>query len=210
MKKLFVLAFAFFTIGIAQGQSFLVKKNVFGVGLYTPFEKPGGYALSYERMLDKGRSPGEAQLSFKLTSKLVNDKKHHNYGSFEGVELIDKDAYIYKGFAFTPEIKYYFTWDAPFGPYFSVFGSYQKYTESFVDIADELNNYVVNSASLGRGIGLGFQFKFSELICVDIGGGYIMEDITVKRQGFGELVFTNQDPIKDDGLRVAVSFGLAF
>ena len=71
-------------------------------------------------MLDRGRSPNVAQLSFKLNYKLINDKDDYVYDVYQGIELKDKDAYIFEGHALVPEFKYYFTWDAPHGPYFTL------------------------------------------------------------------------------------------
>lgn len=212
MKKLFVVVLAFFTVGIAQGQSFLVKKNVLGVGLYTPFEKPGGYALSYERMLDKGHSLNAAQFAVKLNFKLINDDERAHFNDSLGVSVFDLDAYQYEGFSFTPEVKYYFTWNAPIGPYFSLYASYSRYSENFFLELDPVStaNYEKKISKLGRGIGAGYQFRFSELLSMDIGGGYIMEDIRSKQKNLGELVFSPLDNQKDDGLRVSVSFGILF
>ena len=83
-------------------------------------------------MLDRGRSPNVAQLSFKLNYKLINDKDDYVYDVYQGIELKDKDAYIFEGHALVPEFKYYFTWDAPHGPYFTLYGTYESYQENFV------------------------------------------------------------------------------
>ncbi|MBC8464196.1 MAG: DUF3575 domain-containing protein [Bacteroidetes bacterium] len=210
MKRIFILLSIFLVTGAVQAQSFLVKKNIISTSLFTPFEDPGGYSLSYERMLDKGQSLNAAQFSVKLNTKLINDKKPWAYTEFEGVKIYDNEAFQYSGFSFVPEVKYYFGWDSPFGPYFSLYGSYAQYTESFKDMSDNVNNYNTKFTRIGRGIGVGYQFRIGRLLAMDIGGGYIMEDVSSKQQKFGETDFTSLDKEKDDGLRVAVTFGVSF
>ena len=71
-----------------------------------------------------------------------------------GIELKDKDAYIFEGHALVIEFKYYFTWDAPHGPYFTLYGTYESYRENFVNINDQTQNYEKKISVLGRGLGL--------------------------------------------------------
>ncbi len=210
MKRIFILLSVFLIASVSQAQSFLVKKNIISTSLFTPFEVPGGYGLSFERMLDKGQSLNAAQFSVKLNAKLINDTKRWSYGVFEGVKIYDNEAFQYSGFSFTPEVKYYFGWDSPFGPYFSLYGSYTQYTESFKDMSDNVNNYNTKLTRIGRGIGAGYQFRIGRLLAMDIGGGYMMEGVNSKIQKFGETDFTALDKEKEDGLRVAVTFGISF
>ena len=210
MKRIFILLSVFIISGTVQAQSFLVNKNVISTSLFTPFENPRAYGLSFERMLDKGQSINVAQFSVKLNAKLINDTKPWSYGVFEGVKIYDNEAFQYSGFSFVPEAKYYFGWDSPFGPYFSLYGSYTQYRESFKDESNNVNNYNTKFTRIGRGVGAGYQFRIGRLLAMDIGGGYIMEDVSSKKQKFGETDFTALDKEKEDGLRVAVTFGVSF
>ena len=210
MKKLFVLLFILLTIDNINAQSFLVKKNIISTSLFTPFEIPGGYGLSVERMLDKGRSPNVAQFSLKLNTKIINDKQAFQYTTFNGIELYDKNAFQYNGISFIPEIKYYFGWNSPFGPYFSLYGSYVKYSEIFNDIIDDQNNYILKSNQIGRGLGCGYQFALGEFFAMDVSGGYIIEDVNLKKQDLGEEEFLSLEKLKEDGLRVSITLGISF
>lgn len=193
-----------------SAQSFLVKRNIVSVPVYSIFEQPSLFGLSYERMLDKGQSLSTAQFATKLTLLKISDQDEWIYGTFENISLIDEDAYQYTGYSVRPELKYYFGWNAPFGFYFNLSASYTDYTESFVDINDNINNYNIRSNRIGRGIGVGFQFKLIKVIAVDLATGYIMEDVYSSQQNYEEVEFTDLKAIKDDGLKVNINLGLAF
>jgi hypothetical protein len=208
--RLSLLLLLMMVSGFVSAQSFKTSKNIVSVGLYTPFESPAGYALSYERMLDRGNSPSAAQFAFKLNMKMVNDKEKAVFTNHDGKEFFDEDAFQYNGFVFTPEVKYYFGWNAPFGVYFSVNGGYGNYVETFYDVNNVLNNYEKRYSRIGRGIGAGFQFMIRQVVAVDLGGGYLMEDVSLSQRNAGEKSFSALYKEKDDGLRINVTFGIPF
>ena len=107
-------------------------------------------------------------------------------------------------------MKYYFGWNAPLGAYFSLYGKYSSYQESFKDLADENNNYNKNINVFGRGVGIGYQCRIKELVILDLVAGYIVQDKKSEQQGFGEDDFTQMIDEKKDGLRIAVSLGTSF
>lgn len=201
--------FLFFSWNLSA-QSYLVKRNIVSVPVYAIFEQPSSFGLSYERMLDKGQSLSTAQFASKLTLLKISYQDEWIYGTFENVSLIDEDAYQYTGYSIRPEMKYYFGWNAPFGFYFNLFASYTDYTESFVDINDNVNNYNKRSNRIGRGIGGGFQFKVKKVIAVDLAAGYIMEDVNSSKQNYGEVEFTDLIGLKDDGLKLNINLGVSF
>lgn len=187
-----------------------VPKNIITTSLSQFFEKPAGFGIAYERMLDQGRSNNVAQFSLKLDLSKISDNERDAFQTFEDRLIYNEDAYQYSGYVITPEVKYYFGWNAPFGPYFSLFGKYSFYKESFKDIADENNNYNSNIIAFGRGLGAGYQIKIKELVVVDLGLGYMIQDKKSDKKGFGEDGFTPINDEKKDGLRIAVSLGTAF
>ena len=144
--------------------------------------------------------------------KIISDTDRDASQIFEGQLIYHEEAYEYSGFALTPEMKYYFGWDAPFGPYFSLFVKHVAYHESFEDKAEngEYNNYNMNITAFGRGLGAGYQFRIKELVVVDLGIGYMIQDKKSEKQGFGEDGFTPMKDEKKDGVRIAVSLGTAF
>lgn len=210
MKKLLLTVVLYVFSNILFAQNAPVQKNIISSSLYQFFEQPAGFGIAYERMLDKGRSNNVAQFSVKLDVKKISDTDRDAYQTFENQLIYDEDAYQYSGYALTPEMKYYFGWNAPFGPYFSLFGKYSTYQESFKDIADENNNYNSNIIAFGRGVGTGYQFIIKELVVVDLGVGYMIQDKKSEKQGYGEDDFTPLNNEKKDGLRIAVSLGTTF
>ena len=134
-----------------------VPKNIITTSLSHFFENPAGFGIAYERMLDQGRSNNVAQFSLKLDLKKISDTERDAFQTFEDRLIYNEDAYQYSGYVITPEVKYYFGWSAPFGPYFSLFGKYSFYQESFTDIADENNNYNSIITVFGRGLGAGYH-----------------------------------------------------
>ena len=55
-----------------------------------------------------------------VRGKKISDSDRDAYQIFEGQLIYNEKAYEYSGYALTPEVKYYFGWNAPFGLYFSV------------------------------------------------------------------------------------------
>jgi len=195
---------------VSFAQNTPVLKNIITTNILQFFEQPAGFGIAYERMLDKGRSNNVAQFSVKLDAKKISDDDRDAYQTFEGQLIYDEDAFKYSGYALTPEIKYYFGWDAPFGTYFSLYGMYAFYQESFKDLANETNNYNMNISAFGRGVGTGYQFRIKEVVVLDLGVGYLIQDKKSEKQGYGEDDFTSINDEKKDGLRIAVSIGTAF
>ena len=210
MKKVLLTVVLCVFSNVLFAQYSPVSKNIISTNLLQFFEQPAGFGIAYERMLDKGRSNNVAQFSMKLDVKKISDADRDAYQTFEDQLIYDEDAYQYSGYAVTPEVKYYFGWNAPFGPYFSLFGKYSNYQESFKDLADENNNYNSNITAFGRGIGTGYQFIIKELVVVDLGVGYMIQDKKSEKQGYGEDSFIPMSDEKKGGVRIAVSIGAAF
>tara|TARA_B100000900_G_scaffold416117_1_gene449226 strand:+ start:5511 stop:6143 length:633 start_codon:yes stop_codon:yes gene_type:complete len=210
MKKVLLTVVLCVCSNVLFAQYSPVSKNIISTNLLQFFEQPAGFGIAYERMLDKGRSYNVAQFSMKLNVKKISDTDRDAYQTFEDQLIYDEDAYQYSGYALIPEVKYYFGWNAPFGPYFSLFGKYSNYQESFKDLADENNNYNSNITAFGRGVGTGYQFIIKELVVVDLGVGYMIQDKKTEKQGYGEDSFIPMSNEKKDGVRLAVSIGTAF
>ena len=142
-----------------QSQTFRVSDNVLSTSLYQPFAPVGGYTLAFERMLDPGYSRNAAQFSYKINATLLSDKKKAEIANIDGQPFYNPDAFRYNGFMFVPELKYYFTWDAPMGVYLNVFGTYSSYLESYTDEKVNSNGgYDKKISELGRGLGAGIQY----------------------------------------------------
>ena len=212
MKKVLLTIFLCVFSNVLLAQYTPVPKNIITTSLLQFFEKPAGFGIAYERMLDKGRSNNAAQFGVKLDVKKIFDTDRDAYQTFEGQLIYNEEAYKYSGYALTPEVKYYFGWNAPFGLYFSLFGDYATFQESYVDNAQnsENNNYDQNITSFGRGLGAGYQFEIKELVVVDLGVGYMIQDKKSEKQGFGEDGVTQISNEKKDGVRFSVSLGTAF
>ena len=210
MRKLLLTVVICVFSNILFAQNAPVQKNIISSNLLQFFEQPAGFGIAYERMLDKGRSNNVAQFSVKLDVKKISDADRDAYQTYEGQLIYDEDAFKYSGYALMPEMKYYFGWDAPFGPYFSLYGIYSFYQESFKDLANENNNYNMNISSFGRGVGTGYQFRIKEFLVLDLAVGYIIQDKKSEKQAYGENDFTPINDEKKDGLRIALSIGTAF
>ncbi|MGC6490943.1 MAG: DUF3575 domain-containing protein [Flavobacteriales bacterium] len=191
-------------------QTFKVSENVLGTSLYQPFAKISGYSLAFERMLDPGYSKNVAQFSYKLTASLLSDQEKSEIREYEGQSFFDLDAYQYSGYMAVPELRYYFTWDAPMGVYINLFGTYTSYLESFTDVVDEKNGYDKKHSVIGRGIGAGFQFKIYGDFCLDITGGYHLKNISSKTKTFGVNDFEDNPDSKNDQLYINVFLGVNF
>lgn len=212
MKKVLLIVVLCVFSNVLFAQYTPVPKNIITTSLLQFFEQPAGFGIAYERMLDKGRSNNVAQFSVKIDLKKISDTDRDAYQTYQGQLIYHEEAYQYSGYALTPEVKYYFSWDAPFGTYFSLFGKYAAYQESFEDKAEngENNNYNMNITTFGRGLGAGYQFRIKELVVVDLGVGYMIQDKKSEKQGFGEGGFTPINDEKKDGVRIAVSLGTVF
>jgi len=164
-----------------QSQTFRVSDNVLSTSLYQPFAPVGGYTLAFERMLDPGYSRNAAQFSYKINATLLSDKKKAEIANIYGQPFYNPDAFRYNGFMFVPELKYYFTWDAPMGVYLNVFGTYSSYLESYTDEKVNSNGgYDKKISELGRGLGAGIQYIIFRNITMDVVGGYHLKDISSK------------------------------
>lgn len=210
MQRLILFSFFVLVSGLLHAQSFRTSSHIISAALYAPFEEPASFGISYERMLDKGQSPNAAQFSVKLNLNKIADNKEWAYAIFEGKEVFDEDAFQYAGFSIIPEVKYYFAWDAPFGVYFNLFGALTNYTESFSNISDRTQNYNKRFTKIGRGIGLGYQFRIRKVLTMDINGGYLIEDVSLSQRAYGESDFADLNKLKEDGLRVNATFGFNF
>lgn len=192
-------------------QSHQVSSNVISTSLYQPFASVGGYTLAFERILDPGYSLNLAQFSYKLSATSISDTKKSKIASIGDAVFYDEDAFKYSGFLVVPEIKYYFTWDAPMGVYINIFGIYSDYLESYTDEKiDSFDDYEKTYNTLGRGIGTGFQFNIYKKLTLDIFGGYQISSISSKTKAFGEVDFTNNPKEKIDGLYMNAYLGINF
>ena len=45
---------------------------------------------------------------------------------------------------------------------------------------------------------------------MDVSGGYIIEDVNLKKQDLGEEEFLSLEKLKEDGLRVSITLGISF
>ena len=130
MKKVLLTVILCLVSHFLFAQNTTVPKNIITTSLSPFFEKPAGFGIAYERMLDQGRSDNVAQFSLKLDMKKISDTERDAFQTFEDRLIYNEDAYQYSGYIITPEIKYYFGWSAPFGLYFSVW-KHSFYQESF-------------------------------------------------------------------------------
>ena len=144
MKKVSILIFLLSLSYSLFSQSFRIPQNVVSTSLYQPFAPLGGYTISFERLIDPGYSLNAAQFSYKLNTTLISYNQKKEYATIDSQVFYDKEAYKFFGFTILPELRYYFTWDAPLGVYASVFGSYTDYSEIYSDINNEAASYEKN------------------------------------------------------------------
>ena len=85
-------------------------------------------------MTDPGYSSNAAQFSYKLNATLISSTKKAKFITVNSQTFYDEDAYQFFGYSILPELKYYFTWDAPTGVYLDLFGNYTSYTSIYTDI----------------------------------------------------------------------------
>ena len=134
-----------------------MKDNNYTLG-FNHFTDLAGYSISYERMLDPGYSLNVAQFSYKLNASIISNKNKAVFTTINSQSFFDEDAYIFEGYNILPELKYYFTWNAPMGFYINVFGSYTNYVRNYTNIL--VSNEVFEEKryeNIGRGIGGGFH-----------------------------------------------------
>ena len=121
------------------------------------------------------------------------------------------DAFTYSGYSFVPEIKYYFTWDAPMGVYINIFGSYLDYLESYTDEKVGSNSdYDKKVSKLGRGIGAGIQFILFKSFCLDVVGGYHLQDVSTKIKRLNQTEFEVLPDESTDKIYINLNFGINF
>ncbi|MBL6873175.1 MAG: hypothetical protein ISR00_04385 [Flavobacteriales bacterium] len=196
---------------VCQSQTFRVPDNVLSTSLYQPFASIEGYTLAFERLLDPGYSRNAAQFSYKVNVTLLSDKRKAEVANIDGQPFYDPDAFRYNGFMLVPELKYYFTWDAPMGVYLNLFGTYSTYTESYTDENVNSNgDYDKKISELGRGLGAGIQYIIFRNITMDIVGGYHLKDISSKTKPINSDEFTSNPDFKTDKLYLNIYLGLNF
>jgi len=211
MKKIiFFLVFIFFIIEVTYSQSFRVPKNVISTSLFQPFSQIGGYTLSYERIIDPGYSSNASQFSFKLNTTFISSTKREEYTRINSQVFYDEDAYKYTGYFILPELKYYFTWDAPIGAYISLFINYTDYNEVYNNINNVTESYEKNISELGRGIGAGFQFNIINNSTVDVIMGYNPKVVNSKTKDFGSSSYSSIIKSKEDKIYFNINLGFNF
>ena len=212
MKKTIVfLIFTFiFSVTVAYSQSFRVPKNVISTSLFQPFSQIGGYTLSYERIIDPGYSLNASQFSFKLNTTFISSTNKDEYTRINSQVFYDEDAYQYSGYIVLPELKYYFTWNAPIGAYINLFINYADYNEVYNNINNVSESYEKNISELGRGIGAGFQFNIINNSTVDVILGYNPKDVNSKTKVFGSSSYSDIIKSKEDKIYFNINLGFKF
>ena len=211
MKKLLsTILFVLFTT-LVYSQSFKVSKNVLSTSLFNQFTDLAGYSISYERMLDPGYSLNVAQFSYKMNASIISNKNKAVFTTINSQSFFDEDAYIFEGYNILPELKYYFTWNAPMGFYINVFGSYTNYSRNYTNIL--VSNEVFEEKryeNIGRGVGGGFQFKVFKNFTLDLVGGYHLQNISSKTKSLGNEDFIQNPMITVEKLYINMFFGINF
>ena len=194
-----------------MAQNFKETKNVFSFNLIDLFLKPNAYSVGYEHTLDKGYSPNVSQLSYKVIGSILSDTDKRLLNTFRGNEIYDNNAVEFSGFEFTAEFRYYFQWNAPEGYYFVLFGGFADENEIYIDRREGFDDgYESSSTKISRGLGLGYQFKLSKILSLDILGGYNVSKISqtsIMTESNQELEI---DPYTKDGLRISFALGVMF
>ena len=210
MKNISILILFLIISTSLFSQSFRVTKNVVSTSLFQPFAPISGYTISFERLIDPGYSLNAAQFSYKLNTTLISYNQKKEYATIDSQVFYDKEAYKFFGFTILPELRYYFTWDAPIGVYASIFGSYTDYSEIYSDINNEATSYEKKYSIIGRGIGAGFQFKFFESYTLDIIGGYHPQNINSKTKSFESEEFIENPLLEEEKLYLNLHLGINF
>lgn len=192
-----------------SAQSF--KDNIISTSITSPLFAPSSYQLSFEHVLDKGYSLNVAQLSYKLNLMLVYDNTKAKVGEYNKTEFFDDDAYQFRGYSVMPEVRYYFTWDAPIGFYFSLYGGYLNSSETYIDTdIGDLKSYDKKTTALARGFGAGYQYELARILVMDITIGYLVEDLNSSKKLFSESEYNSLPKEVDDGLYINATLGVAF
>tara|TARA_B100001057_G_scaffold267502_1_gene267618 strand:- start:2184 stop:2816 length:633 start_codon:yes stop_codon:yes gene_type:complete len=210
MKNISILTFLLIISTSLFSQSFRVPRNVVSTSLFQPFAAIGGYTISFERLIDPGYSLNVAQFSYKFNTTIISYNQKKEYATINSQVFFDKEAYQFFGYTILPELRYYFTWDAPLGVYASIFGSYSNYSEIFSDINNEAASYEKKYSTFGRGIGAGFQFKFFEYYTIDVIGGYHPKSINSKTKSFESEEFIENPLLKEEKLYLNLHLGINF
>tara|TARA_B100000575_G_scaffold236243_1_gene198148 strand:- start:472 stop:1107 length:636 start_codon:yes stop_codon:yes gene_type:complete len=208
LKRILIVLILSFNFSNVFSQNSLNSLNVISSNIAYFFEKPSQFGVSYERVLDQVRSNDISQFSFKLGVYKILDVEKENQYIYRGVNISNDEAKQFNGFLIEPSFKYYFGWGSPFGTYFSILGSYTNYEEVYTDVVDENNNYNSRYSSYGRGLLVGHQFIIGNSISIELGLGYLVEDINL------EISRNQSSPINvktgNDGIKINTSLGFIF
>ena len=208
LKRILIVLILSFNFSNVFSQNSLNSLNVISSNIAYIFEKPSQFGVSYERVLDQVRSNDISQFSFKLGVYKILDVEKENQYIYRGVNISNDEAKQFNGFLIEPSFKYYFGWGSPFGTYFSILGSYTNYEEVYTDVVDENNNYNSRYSSYGRGLLVGHQFIIGNSISIELGLGYLVEDINL------EISRNQSSPINvktgNDGIKINTSLGFIF
>ncbi|WP_018476404.1 DUF3575 domain-containing protein [Pontibacter roseus] len=157
MKKFLLSVFAAalfaavpFQETVAQAQQ--PKRAVIKVNVLSPFALTGSGFLEYA----------------------VTDRVSAQFGAFTtGISVSDVK---FKGYGFTPEVRYYFSDNktAPAGPYLAGYGRIQNFKLTVKNKDEEGSDYSATYAPVGAGVAIGNQWIFNSGISLDVflGAGY--------------------------------------
>ena len=128
------------------------KRAVIKVNLLSPFALTGSGFLEYA----------------------ATDKVSAQLGAFTtGITISDVK---FKGYGFTPEVRYYFSNNkmAPAGPYLAGYGRIQNFKLTVKNNKEEGQDYSATYAPVGAGVAIGNQWIFNSGITFDVflGAGY--------------------------------------
>ena len=210
MKKTSILILFLLHSFSLLSQSYRIPTNVVSTSLFQPFAPISGYTISFERIIDPGYSINAAQFSYKLNTTIISYNQKKEYTTIDSQVFYNKDAYQFFGYSILPELRYYFTWDAPLGVYASIFGSYSNYSEIYSDINNKAASYEKKYSILGRGIGAGFQFKFFKNYTLDVIGGYHPKNINSKTKSYESEEFIGNPLLEEEKLYLNLHLGLNF
>lgn len=210
MKNISILIYLLIISTSLFSQSFRVPKNVLSTSLFQPFAAVSGYTISFERLIDPGYSLNAAQFTYKLNTTIISFNQKKEYATINSQVFYDKEAYQFFGYSILPELRYYFTWDAPLGVYVSIFGSYSNYSEIYSDINNKAASYEKIYSILGRGIGAGFQFKIFKNYTLDVIGGYHPKNINSKTKSYDSEEFIGNPLLEEEKLYLNIHLGLNF
>lgn len=198
-----------FNCFLSSAQSF--NDNIISTSITSPMFKPSSYSLSFEHVLDKGYSLNVAQLSYKLNLNIIYDNTKAKVGEYNKTDFFDTDAYQFRGYSIVPELRYYFTWDAPMGFYFSLYGGYAVFNETYIDTdIGDLQSYVKKTTAIARGFGAGYQYKLVGILVMDVTVGYLVENLNSSIKLYAESEYNSLPKETDDGLYFNATLGFPF